>query len=106
MAVAPAISQHPVNASRSSLVLAAAAAATLVACGGATASRSTEDASADAPPTSLDGTANGPDGSGADAGASGDAATCGFCLDASSDVQLSVCPSSPPAVGSTCTLAE
>lgn len=94
------------RAARSSLALAAAAAAMLTACGGATSTRSTEDASTDGPLTPLDGTANGPDGAGADAGASGDAAACGFCVDASSDVQLSVCPSSPPTAGSTCTLAE
>ena len=89
-------------APRSSLVLAAAAAAALTACGGATTTRSTEDASTDAPLTSPDGTANGADGANADAGASGDGAPCDFCLDAASDVPLSLCPSSPPAMGSAC----
>lgn len=76
----------------------------LVACGGATASRSTEDASADAPTVLPDGTAGGAD---ADAGgANDDATSCSFCLDAATDVHLSLCPSSPPAAGSACTLPD
>lgn len=90
--------QHPVRAPLYWLVL-----AMIAACGGATATRSGEDASADAPVTSLDGTAGGPD---ADADGSGDATACSFCLDASSDVHLSLCPSTPPDAGSACSLAE
>ncbi|HEX8795506.1 MAG TPA: hypothetical protein VF765_31365 [Polyangiaceae bacterium] len=87
---------------RPSVLLAAAAVLMLAACGGATTTRSTEDASTDGS-TATDGTANGPD---ANADASGDATACDSCIDAASDVHLSLCPASPPAPGSACTLAD